>query len=64
MDHLLGGDMIATTDDFLKIRVIFRKLGGQWVALQNGDIVHILLLEKVITAWGKAPGRKRETEDT
>jgi hypothetical protein len=64
IDHLLGPDMIATTEDFLKMRVVFRRLGGNWSAFQCGDIVQILLLEKVIAAWGQAPDRKRETENT
>lgn len=51
VDHLLGGGELSNKD-FLAIRLIYRKCGGLWVELTGGNIVHLLLLEKVVNSWG------------
>lgn len=63
LDHLLGPDLIATSQDLMNLRVVFRKSGGNWERLQQGDIVQLLLLEKLLTAWGSAPNRPREPKE-
>jgi hypothetical protein len=62
-DHLLGNDLIIEPKDFMVIRVVFRKLGGNWVDLIQGNIKQLEVLERVLTNWGKVPGRKRKSPD-
>lgn len=61
--HMLADDIIVEPDDFMAMRVAFRKLGGLWVEIALGHIVHLELLKKVVTAWGQMPGRKHRAED-
>lgn len=62
-DHLFGTDLVIEPKDFMTVRVIYRHLGGTWIGLIQGDIKHLKILERVITNWGKRPGRKREKPD-
>lgn len=62
-DHLLGADLVIEPKDFMILRLTFRKCGGQWLSVVQGDIRHTVLLEKVVTAWGKRPERKRDKGD-
>ncbi len=62
-DHLLGADILVEPRDYQIMRLIYRKLGGKWVDLMEGNIVQMVLLEKIVTRWGKQPNRKRQTED-
>lgn len=57
VDHLVGGKELSNKD-YQVIRLIFRKGGGSWSELVNGNIQHLLLLEKVVTVWGKLPAQK------
>jgi hypothetical protein len=51
-DHMgLGGSIKPR--DYMMMRLVFRKLGGEWDKVVHGDIQQITLLEKVITRWGK-----------
>lgn len=63
-DHLLGADLVIEPQDFQILRLIYRKLGGNWESLLRGSIKQLVLLEQVITNWGKLPGRKRQKEGT
>jgi len=63
LDHLLGTDLIAKPKDLLKLRVLFRHLGGNWEQLQLGDIKQLLLLEKLLSKWGQSKDREREPKD-
>lgn len=51
-DHLLGGVVTPEAEDYLIMRVIFRRLGGNWQGVYNGSIDQLTLLEKVVTGWG------------
>lgn len=62
-DHLFGADLVIEPKDFMVMRVVYRHLGGTWVGLIHGDTKHLKTLEKVVTNWGKMPGRKREKPD-
>ena len=64
IDHLFGEDMITLKDDFMGIRVVYRQLGGTWVQLTDGNNDSIDLLEKIVIAWGKAPGRKLKSKES
>jgi hypothetical protein len=59
IQHLLTDDMVVEANDYASIRVTFRKLGGSWFDLSQGDITQIDLLKKVVTAWGALPNRKK-----
>jgi len=61
-DHLLGGVSIKPRD-YALMRLVFRKLKGNWQLLTQGDIQQLTLLERVVTGWNKMPGRKQETEE-
>ncbi len=62
-DHL-GITQTIRPRDYMIIRLVFRKLGGQWDAFIHGDIKQITTLEKVITNWGKVkkPDEPEEEE--
>lgn len=51
VENLLGQDI--DPPDASTIRVVFRQCGGDWARVLHGDPVHIGLLLKLITAWGK-----------
>lgn len=51
-DHLLAGAANPEDRDYQVMRVVFRRLGGNWQAVYNGDIQQIKMLEKVVTGWG------------
>lgn len=57
-DHLTGGGLVVAPRDFLVMRLVFRQRGGEWAAIQQGDVEQIDLLKDVITTWSKMPGRK------
>ncbi len=61
--HMLGDDMILEAKDFTSLRVVFRKLGGSWEQLANGDIDQMELLKKVVTSWGLMPNRRKKGDD-
>jgi hypothetical protein len=60
VQHILAEDMVIEPEDYLTLRLVFRWAGGSWDELANGNIVMLELLQKLISAWGKMPGRKHE----
>jgi hypothetical protein len=60
--HILAEDMVVEPDDYMAIRIVFRKVGGSWDELANGSIVMLELLQKIIAAWGKMPERQHESD--
>jgi len=62
--HMLADDIVVEPNDYMAMRVAFRSLGGLWSEVAYGDIVHLELLKKVVTAWGNEPGRKHRSEET
>jgi hypothetical protein len=59
IEHLLGEDIIIKTADYTALRVAFRSAGGSWTEIGHGNIGHIELLSKFISAWGNMPERER-----
>jgi len=53
--HMVSDTIQITPQDYTVVRVVFRRLGGQWEKLVAGDLVHIELLKNIITGWGKLP---------
>lgn len=64
IDHSLGSEVIATDDDYMLIRVTFRKMGGVWEQVWEGDTKQNLLLKNCVNAWAQRPGNKTETESS
>lgn len=62
VQHLLGDDMVIDYEDFLALRTVFRWCGGSWGALGNGDVVHLQLLQQLVSAWGNMPDRVRSSD--
>jgi hypothetical protein len=62
VQHVLAEDMVVEQKDYQTIRLVFRWAGGSWDALANGDVAMLELLQKIITAWGKMPERKHESD--
>lgn len=62
VDHLLGEDFITEDEDFKAIRMVFRSKGGSWEKFLNGDLQQNKLLQDIVSAWAKLPGRKQKQE--
>jgi hypothetical protein len=41
---------------------VFRRLGGSWMAISQGDTRQLDVLQRVVIAWGQMPGRKSKEE--
>jgi hypothetical protein len=54
-ENLMGRSDLKP-EDYSVIRVTFRKLGGSWFELCQGNILQLMLLEQTIQAWGSKPG--------
>ncbi len=63
IQHMLSEDLVIALDDYMAMRVAFRKCGGSWFEVSQGNIVHLELLKKVVTAWGNMPGRKTTQDE-
>lgn len=59
IEHSFGEDMIIRQDDYHALRTAFRWAGGSWLEIGGGNMVHIGLLQRFITAWGNMSDRKR-----
>lgn len=59
VDQFVDGDVAVLPDDYTKLRVAFRKLGGSWEAVVLGDIEETRRLLTIVKKWGKA--RKEES---
>lgn len=62
VQHILAEDMVVEPEDYLVIRLVFRWCGGSWAALADGDVVMLELIQKIVSAWGKLPERKKESD--
>ena len=62
MDNLDGDETQVIPQDYTAMRVVFRKLGGSWEKLSDGDVQHNQLIVRVIQAWGNAQSKGRKTE--
>lgn len=57
--HMVSEDMKVEPRDYLALRSVFRRCGGSWEKISNGDQVNTELLKTLITAWGQMPERKK-----
>lgn len=60
VEHMVGEDVVIEPEDYTVLRVVFRKCGGQWHEITQGNLVHLELLKKIVSAWGRMPQRIRE----
>jgi hypothetical protein len=61
--HMICEGAEIQPEDYMAIRVVFRKLGGDWEAISHGDMKQFDLLKRVVTTWGNRyqPKNKDET---
>jgi hypothetical protein len=50
--HMICEGAELEPDEYMAIRVAFRKLGGNWESISGGDMEQFELLKGVVTAWG------------
>lgn len=60
--HMVSEDTVVEPRDYLALRSVFKTCGGSWEKLVDGDQIHIELLKKVVSEWGKMPGRKKKSD--
>jgi hypothetical protein len=60
--HAFGEDIVIEPCDFLTLRVVFRRCGGEWGKIVEGDLVHLELLKQIVGVWGRMPGREKESD--
>jgi hypothetical protein len=58
----LGAEVMITPNDYMVMRVVFRKRGGSWEDVASGDTSQILLLGSVVRRWGKLLQKQRKVE--
>ena len=63
MDNTHGNDVILTEENYLTIRTVFKRYGGSWQKLYEGDENHTRLLIRIVSSWGKMPSLKREVSE-
>jgi len=61
--HMVDENMVIEPRDYIALRKVFRRCGGSWEKLGEGDQVQIELLKTIVTSWGQMPGRKKESDD-
>lgn len=63
IEHSFGDELVIEYADYQAMRVAFRSIGGLWTEIGDGNIVHMTLLAKVVTAWGQMPDRKLTSDE-
>lgn len=62
VDNLYGDDVGVMPQDYTAMRVVFRKLGGSWEKVSQGDINHCRKIVQVVQGWGKRQKDHRKVE--
>jgi len=50
--HLLGDDVKLSIRAYRVMRVVYRRMGGSWFELCDGNPQHTKLLIETVKAWG------------
>lgn len=58
VDHIFGHDTDLSDDEFIFIYRVFLKRGGSWKELMDGNILIIILLEKLLEDYFKVRAMK------
>lgn len=53
VDHSFGDDMDIAPNEYMVIRVAFRKMGGEWEEISLGNPEHLAKLKQVVSTWGQ-----------
>jgi hypothetical protein len=61
-DHVVDEKVSLREQDYTSLRVVFRKMGGSWAALADGDIDSTRLLSRIVKKWGKSRKKKNESD--
>lgn len=61
-NNQLGDEVMILPDDYMAMRVVFRKCQGSWEGISSGDVVMTNLLARIVTAWGKNQSKRRKIE--
>ena len=57
-----GEEFVLTRDDYMALRVVFRRCGGSWGQISSGNQNHVGLLQEIVKAWCTMPERERQLE--
>lgn len=62
VDNQFGDEAMVLPNDYMTMRVVFRRCQGSWEQLTCGSVIHTKLLSKIIAAWGRLHGKTRKIE--
>ena len=60
IQHSVSEKLAPSWEDFMALRVVFRRCGGSWRDLLEGDHQQLDLLRTIVVAWGHMPARQLE----
>lgn len=63
VDNTHGNDVILTRENYLAIRTVFKRCGGSWQKLYEGNEDHTRLLIQIVASWGKKTPLTREVSE-
>jgi len=61
-NNQLSEDVMILPDDYMTMRLVFRKCGGSWEMVGAGGVPHVNLLAKIVAAWGRNRRKERKVE--
>lgn len=59
IDNLFGDETLVLPQDYIAMRVVFRKLGGSWEKVFEGDTQLII---QIVQSWGNLKDKNRKVE--
>lgn len=59
IEHMFADDFKIKANDYMAIRVVYRKLGGSWDQLGLGSMKELELLSKVVQGWAQLPHERK-----
>jgi hypothetical protein len=62
VDNHVDPDCTLLKGDYTVLRRVFRRLGGSWERLVQGDPRHVGLLSELTRAWGQRMKARRVTK--
>jgi hypothetical protein len=62
IQHMVSDDMTVEPRDYMALRRVFKRCGGSWEKLAEGDQIQIELLKTVVTGWGQLPKNTKKSE--
>lgn len=62
VDNLYSDKVMVLPKDFTVMRVVFRKMGGSWEKVSQGDIEQCKLIVQVVRTWGNTQEKSRKID--